>query len=765
MKREQEVRLWYQKPAENWEQALPVGNGRLGGMVYGRVAQELIALNEDTVWYGGPRDRNNPDAAKHLPEIRRLLMEGQVQEAQHLAKMALTSIPKYFGPYQPLGDLNLTFAHHRGEVKDYERELNLDTAVVAVKYSINGVKYKREIFCSAVDQAMVVRLTCDRPYGITVSANLSRRPFDGGTVTLDDRTIAMNGQCGPDGVQFSALLSASAEDGQIRVVGDFISVERASAATFVLSAGTTFRYGNPQEECALIAAKALAKPVDELIAAHQTDHQSLFCRMSLQLAGPGDEDAAVLPTDERLKRMQAGYEDQGLLALYFQYGRYLLLGSSRPGSLAANLQGIWNANYTPPWESKYTININIQMNYWPAEVCNLAECHAPLFDLISHLRESGRRTAKQVYGARGFVAHHNTGLWGDTAIDGIIIKSSIWPMGAAWLSLHLWEHYRYGGDRQFLAEQGYPIMKEAAQFFLDYLTEDEQGRLLTGPSLSPENEFVTGEGETGFLCMGPSMDSQILHQLFTACIEASAELETDGDLRGQLTAALEKVPQPQIGKYGQIMEWLEDYEEAEPGHRHISQLFALHPGEQITERTPDWFQAARQTIERRLSHGGGHTGWSRAWIINMWARLQDGEEAYQHLLALLRKSTHINLLDDHPPFQIDGNFGGTAGIAEMLLQSHGGAIHLLPALPKAWEEGEITGLRARGGIGVDMSWKDGKLVSVALTPTLSGPCTIRTKQELLCEDLSVETYVERGDFHLRFQAFAGQSYLFRRASE
>jgi alpha-L-fucosidase 2 len=736
--------LWYDRPAAVWTEALPIGNGRLGAMVFGGVAGERIQFNEHTVWTGSPHAYHQTGAFNNLAEIRRLLFAGRQAEAEKLALEQFMSLPLRQKSYQAFGDVILEFPGlDESRVSGYRRELDLDSALATVGYSIDGTTFRREVFASFPDQVLLIRLSASRPRSISFHATLRGAHPDARTVPAGESAISMSGNVPGGAIRFQAILEAVVQGGIATPSGSGITVNRADSAMLLLSGATNFRSfrdvsADPESRNTSILTAARKMEYRQLLARHLEDHRPRFRRVRLDL---GTSAAAQLDTSRRIREF-AGRRDPQLVTLLFQFGRYLLIASSREGGQPANLQGIWNDSNTPPWDSKYTVNINTEMNYWPAEAGALPECHRPLFDALQDLALSGAHTAREHYGARGWVLHHNFDLWRGTAPINAS-NHGIWPTGGAWLCEHLWEHYLYGGDEAFLRGTAYLLMKGAALFFLDTLVQHpEKQQLVSGPSNSPEQ---------GGLVMGPTMDHQIVRSLFRNVIAASEILRVDSGLRQQLRSAREKIAPNRIGRHGQLQEWLEDKDDPANQHRHVSHLWGIHPGAEITPwGTPDLFAAARKSLEFR---GDGATGWSMGWKTNLWARFLDGDHAYRILANLLQPvpvrpdpggrqgGLYPNLFDAHPPFQIDGNFGATSGIIEMLMQSHDprdtptgfsavqggleGYIHVLPALPAIFRNGRVSGLRARGGFDVSIEWHDGTLQRAEILSRLGKRLTLR----------------------------------------
>jgi alpha-L-fucosidase 2 len=719
--------LWYERPATEWLEALPVGNGRLGAMVFGGTADERIQFNEATLWNGGPHDYSHPGASVVLPHLRSLLFAGNQRAADSLASASFMSIPLAQQAYQAFGDIRFKFSGLDTAVTEYRRELDLDRAVATTRFRAGGTAFTREVFASHPAGVVVVRLAADRPRQVNVAVTLASAHGGAARLAVGGDQLAVRGGVDGGAIRFEARLQVLAAGGRVVMSDTMATVSGADAVTLVLAGATNYvRYDDVSADPVARNDRTLGSlrgaGFDRLLADHLRDHQALFRRVSLDL-GTSAPPVAAAPTDQRLAGF-ATQADPELVALLFQYGRYLLIASSRPGGQPANLQGLWNDSNRPPWGSKYTVNINTEMNYWLAEPAGLGELTAPLFAMIRDVSETGARTARVHYDQPGWVLHHNTDLWRGTApIDGP--QWGLWPMGGAWLTQHLWWHWEYGGNRAFLADTAYPLMRGAAQFFVQYLVTDPRtGRLISGPSVSPENKGIV---------MGPTMDHQLLRDLFARTITASEILGVDAAFRDTLSSLRAKLAPNQVGRLGQLQEWLEDRDDPNDRHRHVSHLWGLHPGAEITRAgTPELFAAARKSLELR---GDGGTGWSKAWKINFWARLQDGDHAYALIASLITPvrerqvseggGLYPNLFDAHPPFQIDGNFGLTSGIVEMLLQNHEGDIHLLPSLPAVWPTGSINGLRTRGGFVVDLVWEGRVLTRAIVQATRAGVARIR----------------------------------------
>ena len=711
-------KIWFNRPANDWNVALPLGNGKLGAMVFGGTVRDQIALNEETMWSGGHSDRNNPDAREALPKVQKLLLEGKISEAENLMQLAFAGCPNDMRVYQTMGDLMID-QQDPGEVLEYHRELDLNNALCTVCYRTADSSYEKEYFISAPANLLVIHMKATGTKKLNFQAKMERWHFLGGTMRTDETAVALWGQLPDGGVSFYSKLTGTAKGGKLYAMGRSLVVEDADEVTLYYCAATNFYGDEPEGYVNQKLAEGTTKNYDTLKEEHIADYQTYFNRVKLELytdeelSGTAAKNSP-LPTPELLAGVKMREIPTELVETYFDFGRYLLISSSRPGTLPANLQGIWCKDFTPPWGSKYTININAQMNYWPAETCNLSECHLPLLEHIKRLVKNGRVTAEKMYGCRGFVAHHNTDIWGDTAPQDLWIPGTYWVLGAAWLCTHQWTHYVYTQDKEFLQE-AFPIMREAALFFLDFMIEHE-GYLVTCPSVSPENTFILPNGEQGCNSAGVTMDNQILRDLFTQCIEAAKILGVEDELNEKIKYQLSRLRPTQVASNGTLMEWDKEYEEAEPGHRHISHLFGVYPSNQITlEETPEITAAAEKTLERRLSMGGGHTGWSCAWIINLYARLQKGEKVYDTFKKLFANSTLPNLFDNHPPFQIDGNFGATAAVVEMLIQARNGKIFLLPALPKQWANGRVEGICLPGNATCTLAWNKGKVTEFTVT--------------------------------------------------
>jgi len=775
--------LWYSQPAKDWNEALPIGNGRLGAMIFGRAGDELIQLNEQTLWTGGPVNPNpNPDAPKYLQSVRNALFKDSIGQAIKLLR-------KMQGPntemYQPLGDIILK-QQLNGEVSNYYRDLNISNATATTRFTVNGVEYTREMFSSAPDQVIIIRLKASQPKALSFSVGVNHELKFSRMITRDNELV-LKGKARitnderrnpkpfiyedslhQDGMRFQFRIKAVTKDGVVSHTDSILTISNATEVLLYVSAATSYngfdkypdKDGKDEEKIAKqFLQTSLKKDYKQLLDAHVKDYQKYFNRVVLSLT---DKSADDQPTDKRLTDYRTTGNDPGLEELYFQFGRYLLISSSRPGGIPANLQGIWNKEIRPSWRSNYTTNINVEMNYWPAEMCNLSEMTEPLIQQIKRWAVNGKATAKNYYNMRGWAVHHNSDMWAQTnpvGEGGGDPKWANWALGSPWLSQHLYEHYRFTSDKKYLKETAYPLMKSAAEFCLDWLVEKD-GVLITAPSTSPENVYVLPNGTKGSVTIASAMDMEIIWDLFTNIIEADSILNIDKDFAALLKAKRAKLSPLKIGKAGNLIEWYGDWKDEDPQHRHVSHLFALHPGREISPLLdPKFADACRKTLEVR---GDGGTGWSKAWKINFWARLLDGDHAYKMYQQLLDSSTMKNLFDSHPPFQIDGNFGATSGIAEMLLQSHLNEIQLLPALPSKWKDGHVRGLIARGAFEVEMFWKDGKLTKAFITSKAGNICKLRTNQNSAIKDIKTTNTTaqlnNQTQYITSFATVAGKTY-------